>query len=817
MGIETFLLIAIIVLVVLAVGDIIVGVSNDAVNFLNSAIGSQVASFRTIMTVASVGIFVGALSSAGMMEIARKGIINPDYFSLYEVVIIFVAVMITDVILLDFFNTIGIPTSTTVSLVFEMLGAAFIISAYKVIQNNEPLNYLLNSDMKSYLNWDKTTEIIFSIFISVLIAFIIGAVVQYISRILFTFNYQRNMKVVGVIWAALAVTSMSYYLVYKGLKSSYSSVEVTKSEMKYYLDNINSDVYKVDRANENTVAITKEDKTTVYELKPSKKDKNEMVYATFYGSKKIKEFVDYVKSNILPVLGGLLLFWIIVFSILNSLKINILRLVIFAGTFCMAMAFAGNDLINFIGIPVTAIQSMEIYDLMGGQNPETFSMIGLKFPMQTPYTFLVIAGILMTATLWFSKKARNVTETELKLASQGEGEERFAANKLSKGIVKTSIFINEKIGVLIPTSLNNRIKSRFIPLVDAKEDVHFDLVRASANLTIASILIAIGTDLKLPLSTTYVTFMVAMGTSLADRAWGRETAVYRIAGVINVISSWFLTGLGAFVGGGITALIIISFGIYGLLFMIAVVVFIIAKTSIQNKNKIKEREESKAKIEEVSFIKADVINKSSVQISDTIFDISTVYDLSLNGLLNEDLNLLNKSKKILKDLKGTYSNTRSNVFKILKKSKYQKDKSAQIYIVLNDIMTDNIQSLDLLVHPIILHVENSHKPLIVPQIEITKELEELMHHYFKELKHIVSSQEFETTEAITELKDKILTIVESAIDLQADGISEKKFGYKNSNLMFAILLETKNVVNISYKFIDTFKRISEEKSVITTS
>lgn len=823
MEIESFIVFAIIVLIILAIGDIIVGVSNDAVNFLSSAIGSKVASWKIIMTIASIGIFLGALSSAGMMDISRKGIINPEHFTLYELVIVFVSVMITDILLLDFFSTLGIPTSTTVSMVFELLGSAFMVSTFKIIQYGEPLNFLLNINYpeKSYLNWDKTNEIIISIFISVLIAFIIGSIIQYFSRVLFTFNYIKQMKIIGIIWSSIAITCMFYYLIYKGLKSTYAWVEITKEEMIKYL-NLHAKTEYVVNNLDKKITFRKKNQIIIYHLVPSKDNPNQMVYATLYGNQFIKKIVDYIKSNIIIVLITSLIFWSLLFFILSQFKINSLKIVILGGTFCMAMAFAGNDLVNFIGIPITAIQSYQIFKNSNSINPLTFNMIDLKFPIQTPYYYLFISGIFMIITLWLSKKSKNVIETELKLSSQEEGDERFKSNAISKGIVKISVSINELLHRVIPQYFIKKVNSRFIPLNNSHEEVHFDLVRASVNLTVASVLIAIGTDLKLPLSTTYVTFMVSMGTSLSDRAWGRETAAYRIAGVINVIGNWFLTGIIAFLGAGITALIIINFKFYGLPLMIIILFLIILKTSINNYQKniklISQKNTQISLTDGLSFVKKEILEKSSLKISQGVFNLKIIYNYSINGILNEDQNLLKKSKLLLKELKNDFSNTRGNVIKILKKSNYINDKSSQIYLILNEIMTDNIRNLELLVETSFNHIENSHKPLFLNQIIRIKSLQDNLELYLSKIKVLILNNILENElEDINKIKNLIYNKIEQTIDEQSQGISSKKYGFKNSTLMFSILLESKDIVLNCYRLINSFKKIKENNTSIITS
>ena len=496
MGLEQYYLFIVILLFVLAASDLIVGVSNDAVNFLNSAIGSRVASRTAIMIVASLGIFIGSTFSSGMMEVARKGIFNPEEFYYYEIMTVFVAVMITDIILLDIFNTFSMPTSTTVSIVFELLGAAFVISLIKINANGE--SFL---DLDKYINGSKAGVIILGIFLSIIFAFALGALLQYISRLLFTFHFEKKMRTIGGIWAGFAITAITYFLIIKGLKG-----------------------------------------------------------ASFVD----KSMLTWVNTNTLTALAISFVFWSTVMTVFALKGFNILRSIVLLGTFSLAMAFAGNDLVNFIGVPIAAYQSYEAWSISGVAANE-FSMGILATKVPTPTILLFISGMVMVVTLWFSKKARYVADTEINLARQDETKERFEPNMLSRLLVRFTVMASEYTATVVPNSIIKKIDNRFKKPVIAlqKGKVHelpaFDMVRAAVNLMVAGILISIATSYKLPLSTTYVTFMVAMGTSLADRAWGSESAVYRVAGVLNVIGGWFLTAIIAFVAAGII-LTIISFG-----------------------------------------------------------------------------------------------------------------------------------------------------------------------------------------------------------------------------------------------------------------
>ncbi|HKL91108.1 MAG TPA: inorganic phosphate transporter, partial [Allomuricauda sp.] len=465
---------------ILAIADLVVGVSNDAVNFLNSAIGSKAISFKTIMIVASVGIACGAIFSSGLMEVARKGIFNPGEFYFDEIMFIFMAVMITDILLLDFFNTLGMPTSTTVSIVFNLLGAAVAMAILKIADTNGSF-----SDVVNYINTDKAIEIIVGILSSVVIAFTIGAFVQWVSRLLLSYQFQKKAKWVGAVFAGIALSAISYFILLKGIKGTPFA---------------------------------------------------DQTYG-FIGGITIKEFLE---TQIYQVILINFVFWALIsYMLIQFAKVNIYKVIIGVGTFALALAFAGNDLVNFIGVPIAAWQSYQAW--IGSGIPATeFSMGILSTKVETPTLLLFLSGMIMVVTLWMSKKARYVADTEINLSREGEAKEKFQPNFLSRGLVRFSIGLSTWVSSAIPTSLQNKVDKRFEkPTVNLSKDKvlqlpAFDMIRASVNLMVAGILISIATSYKLPLSTTYVTFMVAMGTSLADRAWGAESAVYRVAGVLNV-------------------------------------------------------------------------------------------------------------------------------------------------------------------------------------------------------------------------------------------------------------------------------------------
>ena len=537
---ENIYLYIVILLTLLAIGDLIVGVSNDAVNFLNSAIGSKAISFRNIMILASLGIALGALFSSGMMEVARKGIFNPGSFYFEDIIFIFMAVMMTDILLLDFFNTLGMPTSTTVSIVFELLGAAVVMAIIKIFANSGNLN-----ELSTYINTDKATQIILGILLSVFIAFTIGALVQWISRALLSYDFLSKSKWISAIFGGLSLAAISNFILIKGIKGTpYSGIQ--------------------------------------YDL---------------LNGQTINGFLD---SNSLVVNVVSLIFWYL-FSYLLILifKTDIYKVIIGVGTFALALAFAGNDLVNFIGVPVAAYQSYDAW-LSSGIAADEFSMEVLSNKVSTPTIFLFASGLIMVLTLWFSSKAKKVVKTSLDLSDQNNIKERFKPNLLSRSLVRFFIWLNQYFSNLVPISVNEKINNSFSlsnneGVVKDPNAPSFDTLRASINLTVAAILISIATSLKLPLSTTYVTFMVTMGTSLADRAWGSDSAVYRVAGVINVIGGWFFTALSAFVVCGIIVYLIHFGGFTSILIILSIILLLIGRNFISHRRD-SQKQEAPAKV-----------------------------------------------------------------------------------------------------------------------------------------------------------------------------------------------------------------------------
>uniref|UniRef100_UPI0040258744 inorganic phosphate transporter n=1 Tax=Prevotella sp. TaxID=59823 RepID=UPI0040258744 len=517
---EPIYLCIVVFLLCLAVFDLFVGVSNDAVNFLNSAIGAKVAKFRTVLIVASAGVAIGAIMSSGMMDVARHGIMQPSNFSFYDVMTIFLAVMVTDIIVLDMFNTLGMPTSTTVSLVFELLGGTFILAVLKVAADPN----LAFSDL---LNTDKALSVIIAIFVSVAIAFVFGIIVQWLSRIVFTFNYKRHSRYSIAIFGGIAFTALAYFIFLKGIAKSHYIAEDVRTWVE---------------ANTQMLLL-----------------------ATFVGSS-------------------------IVMEVLHLLRVNIFRLIVLMGTFALAMAFAGNDLVNFIGVPLAGLDSYNDYVAnSGGVGVSNFMMDSLNGSAQTPPVYLFAAGVVMIVAMATSKKAQNVIKTSVDLARQDEGDEMFGSSRAARSIVRATQESSSWISQYMPKSIARWIDSRFNKEeAELNEGAAFDVVRAAINLVLASLLITVGTNYKLPLSTTYVTFMVAMGSSLADRAWSRESAVFRVTGVISVIGGWFITAGVAFVSCAIVCIIMYYGGIVAKIAFMALVVFLLIRSNRKYAEKEKD-------------------------------------------------------------------------------------------------------------------------------------------------------------------------------------------------------------------------------------
>ena len=735
-----------IALAILAVTDLMVGVSNDAVNFLNSAIGSKAVSFKTIMIVASLGVAVGALYSNGMMEIARNGIFTPSMFSFNDVIIIFLAVMITDVLLLDVFNTLGLPTSTTVSVIFSLLGASVALAIYKVIVSGDGFDTLDN-----YINTEKATEIVYSILLSVALSFALGSLVQYVSRLIFTFHIEKRYKYVASVFGGVAMTAITFFILVKGLKS----ITFVPSEVK-----------------------------------------------------------DFIKESPFTIIAYSLVLWTIVCQLLISVfKYSIFKFIIIVGTFGLALAFAGNDLVNFIGVPIAAFQAFEIWAAPGQTIGATeFMMSGLEEEnLPAPFIFLALAGLVMVYTLWTSKKARTVIETEQNLSRQGDGNEKYNSNNLSRNFVRGIMYIGNIISFILPKSVQQKLDAQFIqPEYTGKRDEQpmFDMVRASVNLIVASVLISIGTSMKLPLSTTYVTFMVAMGSSFADRAWDRESAVYRVAGVFNVIGGWFVTALAAFLSSAIIAYILFVGEVFAFFaFMILVALFFYRSNQV-HKKKVKEEEEIKSLRKEDIVTLKEMITESSSQISKVLRKTSTLYSNVVDNLGLQDLAKLKENKKSLKKLEKEIDELKSNVFYFIKNLDENSVEASKFYILILGYLQDMVQSIEFITSNSHSHVNNNHKKLKFNQIRDLKTVDTQLQELFSRLEESFNSEDFSKLDIILKDKNVFLDTVSELITKQINRIRTTETSPKNSKLYFSLLLETNDLIKSIMNLLELFREFN---------
>ena len=744
-------LVMVIALGLLAIGDLIVGVSNDAVNFLNSAIGSKVLNYNTIMIVAGLGIAVGAVFSSGMMEVARKGIFNPEMFFFSEIMIIFMAVMITDILLLDFFNTLGMPTSTTVSIVFELLGAAVAVSLIKIFAAGGDASML-----PEYINVAKATQIILGILLSVFIAFSIGAVVQYVSRLLLSFRFEEKAKWIGALFGGVALTAITYFIFMKGIKGT--------PYAKQSFDILNGST-----------------------------------------------ITSFLESEVILIT----IFCFIVLFILSSifiyvLKVNIYKIIIAIGTFSLALAFAGNDLVNFIGVPIAAWQSYEAW-LASGVEANSFSMEVLSSKVPTPTILLLVAGLIMVITLWFSSKAKKVVKTSIDLSNQGSTKERFSPNFLSRNLVRISINISKVFDMIVPEKINKTIEKQFekpvISLNSSKkiELPAFDQIRAAVNLMVAAILISIATSFKLPLSTTYVTFMVAMGTSLADRAWGSESAVYRVAGVLNVIGGWFFTAISAFIVCGIIAFIIHIGGPTAIAILLFLALLILARNYIAHRKETSQIKNEDALSSAESSSIQGVIVESSNNVSKASKKIKKIFSASVTGLATQDLSVLKKNKKDVKSLSEEIDNLRDDLFYFIKNLDESTIKGASnFYINVLSLLQDIAQSLEYISKVTFKHVNNNHKALTFNQIrelqEISLELETL----FERTKFAFSKNNFKEISSILDSKQLLLLSVREKINNQISRTKSEESSPKNTTLYFSILTESKDLIKATMAMLELY-------------
>jgi phosphate/sulfate permease len=722
---ETVFLLLVAVLILLAISDLIVGVSNDAVNFLNSAIGSKSAPFWVIMIIASAGIMIGATFSEGMMEVARKSIFHPEMFGFNEIMIIFLAVMLTDIILLDTFNTLGLPTSTTVSIVFELLGSAVAISILKINSTEG------GPGIGEYINSGSALMIIAGILLSVVVAFTIGSLIQFIVRIVFSFNYKKTYKYFGALWGGVAIAAITYFILIKGASgASFMSVE-TK---------------------------------------------------------------DFINHNTWTILALSFAFWTIFLAFLQFIaRINILKVIVLVGTFALAMAFAGNDLVNFIGVPLAGLKSFQLWD-SSGVAADSFSMGALAAKIQTPTLYLLIAGIVMVITLWISKKARSVTATTLNLSKQDKGYEQFESNAFARFVVRQSLKVSKTLSFIVPEKVSKAIEQRFIP--KEKEDTDtssaFDLVRASVNLAVASILISFATSYKLPLSTTYVTFMVTMGTSLADGAWGRESAVYRVSGVATVIGGWFFTAFIAFSVSFLVAMLISWTNFYAVPVLLAIGIIALIKSNKTHKEKGDESTKIISYDEEKEEL--EIQERCSLNVVNIITKSSELFDKLLSYIEKEDRKKIKKVDKEVYKLNKITKSLKDGVDAVIVELQEDSIETGHHYVQVLDYLREIVHSLTYISRPVSEHFDNQHTGLIKDQINELKEFNRRIQSLFKSILKTIDTNDFSKIEESFKAQQDIITLLNDTRKKQIKRIKNAEVGTKNSILFLAMISETKNLV-----------------------
>ena len=733
-------LIIVIILLGLAALDLVVGVANDAVNFLNSSIGSKVAPLWLILTVASLGVVVGALFSSGMMEIARSGVFYPEKFTFPAVMMLFLAVMITDVVLLDLFNTFGLPTSTTVSLVFELLGAAVAVSLFTIWTSEN------GGNLGEYINSGKALAIISGIFISIGIAFVVGSLLMYISRLIFSFNFSKTFLFLGAIWGGIALTAITYFAIFKGLKGSV----LMSADFLYILEN------------------------------------------------------HMGKAILYAFLG-----WTVLMALLQFIfRVNILRVIVLAGTMALALAFAGNDLVNFIGVFMAGLDSFKIAKevVASGGSIDSLYMDALNNPVTANWQWLLGAGTLMVLALWFSKKSRSVTETEVNLSRKGEGVERFASSALSRSIVRGSVNISKSIDKITPVPVKNFLDKRFEP-VELENQASFDLIRASVNLTVSALLISLGTSLKLPLSTTYVTFMVAMGSSLADRAWGRESAVYRINGVLTVVAGWLMTALIAFTAALTVGLLLMWGGKITIVALVLLVGFILFKSGKLH-TKRKEKEQSQL---QVLSSEEQMVRTSKEDVHSLMDKTLVIFKEVIVSIREEDRKISKNIMVEANELYEKYKDKRNyEVVPTLETIQISALDIEQEYVQLIDYSYEITKSLKAISEAVFMYIDNNHTAFSKDQIEDLKTIYKTLEDGYNDFKKMAVNDDYSNYDVVVSLRDAISSLNSKMTKRQIKRVKESESSTRSSILFLNLVNESKIITLQSSNLMKSYRHFSEE-------
>lgn len=745
---ETFYLGIVIFLFILAIFDLVVGVSNDAVNFLNSAIGAKAAPFKAIMCIAAIGIFIGASLSNGMMDIARHGIYQPEHFYFTEIMCILIAVMLTDVVLLDMFNSLGMPTSTTVSLVFELLGGTFALSIIKIAGDH-------SLEFGQLLNTDKALSVILAIFVSVAIAFFFGTVVQYIARLIFTFNYKKQMKYFAAIFGGIAITTIIYFVLISGLKES--------------------------------SFMTPENKLWI------KENTGPLILYCFIGST-------------------------ILMQIFQWIHINVFKVIVLMGTFALALAFAGNDLVNFIGVPLAGYSSFIDFSSQSGADPDTYLMTSLMGSAHTPWYFLVSAGLVMVIALFTSKKAHNVVKTSVDLSRQEEGEEAFGTSPVARVIVRLSSSVNSSLSNIVPDKIKRWIDARF-NTDDAilAEGAAFDLIRASVNLVLAGFLIAMGTALKLPLSTTYVAFMVAMGSSLADRAWSRESAVYRITGVLSVIGGWFITAGAAFFICFFVTTIIHFGGTIAIIAFIGLAIFSLIRSQLVYKKALTKQKGDPTVQKLMSSHDTQealsLLRKHTRDELGAILEVaSQTFDKTVNSFMSESyrglrkaMNLIDDEKDHIKKVKriGTLGVAHLDNNTAIEKGLY--------YYQGNDFISEVIYSIGRICEPCLEHTDNNFNPLQEAQKEEFKHISKGITDFLEQARNIILQNDYTNFEEAISTANHLINSLAQLKRAELKRIQGQTGSLKVSMVYLTMIQEAQNVVAYTSNLLKVSRKFQVEE------
>ena len=705
------------VLAVLAISGLYVGVTNDAVNFLNAAIGSKVAKMKTILMVASVGIILGVLTSSGMMEVARSGMFNPGLFSFHEIMMLYVSVMFANVILLDIYNSLGLPTSTTVALIFSLLGAAISVSLFKIAGDDA----LRLGDLGGFINTTRAMGVISAILLSVIIAFVFGTIMMWLSRLLFSFRYLALFRKLGAVWCGASFTAIAYFAVFKALKGILSG-------------------------------------TAMY---------------------------AWISDNLFISLVACWVVCTIVLAFMQLFRVNILRINILSGTFALALAFAGNDLVNFIGVPIAGLDA---YNIAKEAGSTTILMEGLNQNLPAQFIWMLLSGVIMVVTLWTSTKSMNVSQTEISLAGQGDdivaGEQD--SNVFSRSIVRASLGISNFFDRIIPKSVQEFVNKRFEYEDVEQNGAPYDKIRAVVNLTTAALLISVGTSLKLPLSTTYVCFMVAMGSSLADKAWGRESAVHRITGVMTVVMGWFVTGIGAFIIAILVGLLLIWGGMPAFIVVTVACAYMLIKSNIKSSKKDEEKSESAND--------KDVVSKVLYEVCHMMKATTSIYDRTLVAVFKEDRRSLKDLVRESDEIYDECHKIKYSLMPALRKMKGSGLELSLYYIQVVDYLNEMAKSLVHITRPAFDHIDNNHKGLSEDQTVDLKHINDDVAEIYGSINRMINKNDFRDIDTVLTMRDELFERIATTIKSELKRINAGEGNTKASMFYLTVLSETKAMV-----------------------